>query len=72
MDTLTRISRRNSLAEAEKYNQVADSTDIRKALMAKVRSGECSLVEVQAELKKIQRDAKKNGKKTRNQAYLGD
>lgn len=62
---------RESIAQAENEGQVADSTDVRKALMAKVRSGECTLEEVQSELAKIQRNAKKNGKLTRNQAYLG-
>jgi hypothetical protein len=37
--------------------------------MEKVHSGECTLEEVQAELKAIKRNAKKNGLITRTQAF---
>ena len=59
------------MKEAESDGRVADSLDVRMALMEQVRSGEKTLEEVQAELKKIKRNAKKNGKITRNQAYTG-
>ena len=62
--------RRANLENAEKNNIVADSTDVRIALMAKVHSGECTLEEVQTELKAIKRNAKSRGKLTRNQAYI--
>ena len=64
----SRDKRKNIISNEEEGN-VADSLDVRMALMEKVRSGECTLAEVQAELKKIKRNAKKNGKITRNQAW---
>ena len=56
--------------EAEAKGQVADSMEVRKALMARVESGEITLVEAQAELAKIKHGAKAAGKVTRNQAYI--
>jgi len=64
------LDKRANANKCEKDGIVADSTDVRMELMAKVRSGECTLTEVQAELKKIKRNAKKNGKITRNQAFV--
>ena len=61
--------KRANVNQCEADGLIADSMDIRLALMEKVRSGECTLQEVQAELKKIKRDAKKNGKLTRSQAF---
>ena len=52
--------------EAEAKGQVADSMEVRKALMARVESGEITLVEAQAELAKIKHGAKAAGKVTRN------
>ena len=63
------LDKRRNVTQCEKDGVVADSTDVRIALMEKVRSGECTLEEVQTELKKIKREAKKNGKITRNQAF---
>jgi hypothetical protein len=57
--------------EAEAAGLVADSMEVRLALMAKLHAGEMTLEEVQAELKRIQRGAKKAGKITRAQAYRG-
>ena len=57
--------------KAEKEGLVADSMEVRKALIAKVKSGECTLEEMQKELRAIKRNAKKTGKKTRAQAYMG-
>lgn len=56
---------------AENEGRVADSMDVRLALIAKFHSGEMTLAEVQTELKRIKRNAKKNGKITRAQAYRG-
>jgi hypothetical protein len=64
--------RRASLAnqkKAEADGIVADSMEVRLALVAKVHSGEMTLEQVQAELKRIKRTAKANGKITRSQAY---
>ncbi len=50
---------------------VADSMEVRRALMIRVHAGEITLEAAQAELARIKRGAKKNGQITRNQAYLG-
>ncbi|MGH0004477.1 hypothetical protein ACQU0X_30805 [Pseudovibrio ascidiaceicola] len=63
--------RREQANKAEKQGIVADSKEVRMALMAQVHNGDKTLEEVQAALKKIKRNAKKEGKITRNQAYLG-
>lgn len=63
--------RRNALKRAEEQHRVADSLEVRMALMAKVRSGDLSLDEAQAELRRIKRAAKKNGMVTREQASRG-
>jgi hypothetical protein len=69
----TRIQARyekfKSLEEAEKQGKVADSLEVRIALLARVKAGEITLSHAQDELKKIKRNAKKNGMITRTQAY---
>ena len=62
---------RKALSAAETSGEVADSKVIRLALMAQFHNGEKTLDQVQSELAKIKRGAKKNGKVTRDQAYLG-
>jgi hypothetical protein len=72
MDFYTR--RRESLAavkEAESKGLVADSMEYRIELMNQVHRGERTLADAQAELKRVKRNAKKNGQITRNQAYTG-
>ena len=64
-----RIEKRSAVNKAEETGVLADSMEVRKALMAQVHSGEKTLEEVQAELKKIKRNAKRNGKVTRQQVY---
>ena len=56
----------------EAEGAVADSMDVRRALMERVHKGEITLEDAQAELKRIQRGAKKAGKITRAQAYRGN
>lgn len=63
--------KRNALRRSEEEGRVADSLEIRKALMARVHSGELTLAECQKELRRIKRAAKKNGLVTREQAYRG-
>lgn len=63
------MDKRQNVIANEKAGNIADTTEIRMALMEKVRTGESTLEEVQAELKKIKRDAKKNGKITKSQAF---
>jgi hypothetical protein len=63
------LDKRANVKESEAAGQVADSIDVRMALMARVRSGEITLADAQAQLKKIQASAKKAGLLTREQAF---
>ena len=63
------MDKRHALSEAEKAGEVADSMEVRIAIMDRVHSGEITLKQAQAELKKIQAGAKKQGKLTREEAY---
>lgn len=68
------MSRRDGLTrmrDAEGQGVVADSMEFRLELMERVRSGEITLAESQAELARVKRNAKKNGQVTRNQAFNG-
>lgn len=58
-----------ALKQAEASGVVADSHEVRLALMARVGKGEITLEQAQAELKKIKAGAKKAGKVTRAQAF---
>lgn len=60
---------KEAMKAAEAAGQVADSMDVRKALMDQVESGEKTLEQVQAELAAIKRGAKKRGLITRSQAF---
>ena len=59
-----------NIKDCENDGIVADNMDVRSRMMEQVKSGEKTLEEVQKELRKIQRDSKKNGKITRNQAFI--
>jgi len=61
--------KRCAVHKAEIDGIVADSLDVRKALMERVTSGEITLAQAQDELAKIKRGAKASGKITREQAY---
>lgn len=61
--------KRAEMNRAEAAGEVADSMDVRMALMARVKSGEITLADAQAELRAIQRKAKAQGKVTRAQAF---
>ena len=63
------MDKRQNVIANEKAGNIADSTDVRMALMEQVRTGEKTLEEVQKELKKIKRNAKKNGQITKSQAF---
>lgn len=63
------MQKREAVKDAESAGQVADSMDVRLALMARVHSGEIALQQAQAELEKIKRGAKAAGKVTRAQAF---
>lgn len=69
MDRISRrMWRRANQKDQEEAGNVADSTDVRMALMQRLHAGEISLEDAQAELKKIKRNAKRNGKLTLKQA----
>jgi len=61
--------KRRAVNEAEARGQIADSMEVRLAIMARVHSGEITLAQGQEELKKIKRSAKKSGMLTRQQAF---
>ena len=63
------FEKRQAVNAADASGQLADSTEVRMALLEKVKTGECTLAEVQEELKRIKRNAKKNGLLTRDQAW---
>jgi polysaccharide deacetylase 2 family uncharacterized protein YibQ len=63
------IDKQDALTAAEKAGEVADSLDVRMALIKRMHSGELTLPDVQRELERIKRDAKKNGKLTRSQVW---
>lgn len=64
-----RLDKRVALQIAEEQGVVADSTEFRQTLVSKLQSGEMTLDQVQEELRKVKREAKKNGKKTRAQIW---
>jgi hypothetical protein len=61
--------RKDNLRAAEAAGTIADSMDVRKALIAKMEAGEMTLEQVQAELARIKRGAKAAGKTTRAKAF---
>jgi len=63
--------RHRSLKEAEANGEVADSLEVRMDLIARMKAGELTLEQVQAELKRIKRGAKSAGKVTRAKAFMG-
>ncbi len=67
---IDRTRRQNSaLQKAEAEGLVADSMKIRLDLIDRLKRGDLDVDEVRVELKKIKRNAKKNGLKTREQIY---
>lgn len=61
--------KQQAVRDAEAAGEIADSMDVRKALISRMDAGELTLEQVQAELKKIKRGAKAAGKTTRAGAY---
>ncbi|HEK1767544.1 TPA: hypothetical protein SMR47_001463 [Pseudomonas putida] len=64
-----RLDKRVALQVAEEEGVVADSTEFRQALVAKLQTGEMTIDQAQEELRKVKREARKNGKKTRDQIW---
>jgi hypothetical protein len=61
--------KRSALKTAEASGVVADSMEVRMALIERMNKGELTLAEVQAELARIKRGAKAAGMTTRNRAF---
>ena len=59
------------IRKAEQEGRVADNLDVRVDLIRRMNNGEINLAEVQAQLRKLKREAKKHGQITRIQAYRG-
>ncbi|CAI8754443.1 hypothetical protein [Pseudomonas chlororaphis] len=64
-----RLDKRVALQIAEEQGIVADSTEFRRSLVTKIESGELTLQQAKDELRKVKREAKKSGKKTRSQIW---
>lgn len=63
------IEKREAVKAAEASGKVADSMEVRRALIERMDAGELTLEQVQAQLKKIKSGAKRNGLVTRAQAF---
>ena len=63
------MDKMRAMKDAETAGQVADSSEVRMALVTRVHNGEITLAQAQDELKKIKRGAKAAGKVTRSQAF---
>ncbi|MEG8135576.1 hypothetical protein [Escherichia marmotae] len=64
-----RLDKRVNIEKLEEQGLIADSMEVRKSLVERVMRGEITPEQSREELKRIQRNAKKNGLKTRNQAW---
>lgn len=69
MDYFEHKKRMEGVKAAEASGAVADSMDVRMALMEKVHAGEMTLEAAQAELMRIKRNASRNGQTTRARVY---
>jgi hypothetical protein len=63
------VKRRSSLKAAEAAGEIADSLEVRMALVKQMEAGEITLEQMQAELSAIKRSAKKHGQTTRSKAF---
>ena len=63
------LEKREAMKADEAAGLVADSMDVRLELLRRMKAGELTLEQVQAELKRIQRGAKASGKVTRAQSF---
>ena len=69
MDIFGMRQKIQAVKSAEDSGNVADSMTVRLELIARMKKGELTLDQVQAELKRIKRVAKSAGKITRAQAW---
>lgn len=65
MDQFRAREKQVAVRKAEEAGQVADSHEVRLNLIARFKAGEITFDEMQAELKRIKRGAKRAGKTTR-------
>ena len=63
------MDKRSAMKKADEAGEVADSMAYRTELVRRTVAGEITLEAGQAELKRIKRNAKKNGLVTRSQAF---
>jgi hypothetical protein len=63
------LDKRANVKDCEEKGLIADSMEVRMALIEQVRTGELTPEQMQAKLKKIKAQAKKNGMLTREQAF---
>lgn len=63
------IDKARAVAKAQQDGIVADSDSVRVEIVKRIKAGEITLAEGQAELKRIQRDARRCGMKTRSQVW---
>lgn len=61
--------KRDAVREAELNGDVADSMDVRMAMVKRYESGEISMEEMQSGLASIKKAAKRNGKTTRANVF---
>jgi hypothetical protein len=66
---LRMLRKQNGIKKAETEGLVADSLDVRMAILQRIHSGAITLEEGQGELKKIKRGAHKKGLLTRTEAW---
>lgn len=66
---LRQAEKQQAIKKAESEGKVADSLEVRVALIERMNKGELTLAQVQAELKRIKRGAKKAGLITRTEAF---
>ncbi|HIE7308873.1 TPA: hypothetical protein ACXPDQ_001130 [Klebsiella pneumoniae] len=64
-----RLDKRVNVERLEEQGLIADSMDVRKNLVERVLRGEITPEQSREKLRRIQRNAKRNGLKTRNQAW---
>lgn len=69
MDSIEYTRRSQALKTAEGKGDVADSMKVRHALMERVRAGEITLQEAQAELAGLKKQARKDGQLIREDFY---
>jgi len=61
--------KRRAVEAAEAAGEISDSMEVRKELLRQVKTGELSVTEMQAALKRVKREGRKKGLKTRSEVY---